>query len=311
MDAPHSEPSPGTSAEGAVLAELLSLLRLEQLELDLYRGPSQDLGWGAVFGGQVLGQALSAAARTAPADRPVHSLHAVFLRSGDVNLPVVYRVERLRDGGSFSSRRVEAIQKGQPILHLMAGFHQREDGFDHHDPMPAVPGPEGLLAESELARRLAPHVPESFREKLLAPRPLEIRPVDPQNPLRPSPSPARRAVWLRAAGPLPDDPQVHQTLLAYASDFHFIGTALQPHAVSWMTPGVQVASLDHAMWFHRDLRMDDWLLYVMDGPSTAGSRGLVRGQFFNRQGVLVASAAQEGLARDRRASRAPRGPSAG
>ncbi len=283
-----------------VLAELVELLALEQLEVDLFRGPSQDLGWGTVFGGQVLGQALSAAVRTVPHDRQVHSLHGYFLRPGDVSRGIVYEVERIRDGGSFTTRRVTAIQHGHPIFELSASFQRQEGGFEHHDPMPSVPGPEGLVSEQELAQRLAPHLPAFFREKVTAERPIELRPVDPQNPLRPAPRPASRATWMRAADPLPDDPALHRYLLAYASDFHFLTAALQPHGVSWMTPGMQVASLDHAMWFHREFRMDQWLLHVVEGPSTGASRGLVRGQVFSQDGRLVASTMQEGLVRDRR-----------
>jgi acyl-CoA thioesterase-2 len=303
-----SGPRRATGAPSPVLAELIDLLALEQLEENLFRGPSQDLGWGTVFGGQVLGQALSAATRTVAPNRAVHSLHAYFLRPGDVSRGVVYEVERLRDGSSFSARRVVAVQHGAPILHLTASFHEPEPGFDHHEPMPTVPGPEGLLSERALAAKLAPHLPEGFREKLLSDRPIEIRPIDPQNPLRPVPKPAQRALWLRAATALPDDPALHRYLLAYASDFHFLTTALQPHGVSWMTPGMQVASLDHAMWFHRPFRMDEWLLYVVDGPSTKGALGLVRGRVFREDGALVAETAQEGLVRDRRDQRAPRPP---
>lgn len=289
----------------SVTRELLELLRLERIEVDLFRGQSQDLGWGAVFGGQVVGQALSAAAQTVPADRPVHSLHAYFLRPGDAKHPIVYRVTRDRDGKSFTTRSVVAVQHGQPILTLSASFQVEEPGFEHHNPPPAVPGPDGLLSEQELLLRLADRIPAPLRQQALSERPIEIRPVNPHNMLRPDRRPATRHVWYRAADTLPDDPALHRYLLAYASDFHFLPTAMQPHGVSWLTPGMQVASLDHAMWFHRAPRMDEWLLYVIESPAASGGRGLVRGQFYDVAGNLVASTAQEGLMRQREPRETP------
>lgn len=282
-----------------VLEELIALLALEKLEEDLFRGQSQDLGWGTVFGGQVLGQALSAANQTVPADRPVHSLHGYFLRSGDVSLPIVYEVDRIRDGGSFTTRRVVAIQKGKPIFNMSASFQAIEPGLEHQTPMPNVPGPDGLLAEHELARKIAAKIPSPMREMATAERPIESRPVAPSNPLKPDMRPPERQVWYRAMRELPDDPALHCALLAYASDFNFLTTALQPHGVSWLSPQMQVTSLDHAMWFHRPLRMDAWLLHVMESPWAGGARGLVRGHFYNQQGQLVASTVQEGLMRER------------
>lgn len=282
-----------------VLHELLELLRLERIEHNLFRGQSQDLGWGAIFGGQVLGQALSAAVQTVPPERPVHSLHGYFLRQGDASKPVVYDVDCIRDGGSFTTRRVVAIQSGKPIFSMSASFQVIEDGYDHASTMPEVPGPDDLVSEAELARRLADAIPDKLRKIATAARPIEIRPLEPSNPLRPEKRPPQRGVWFRAVDRLPDDPGVHRYLLAYASDFHFLTTAMQPHAVSWLVPGMQVASLDHAMWFHRPFRMDEWLLYSVDSPSASGARGLVRGQLFTREGVLVASTAQEGLMRHR------------
>ncbi len=281
-----------------VLPELLDLLALERIEENLFRGDSQDLGWGQIFGGQVLGQALSAAEQTVPAERPVHSLHGYFLRKGDVLRPIVYMVDPIRDGRSFTTRRVVAIQDGRAIFNLSASFQVAEQGFDHADPMPEAPGPDDLLSERELARRYAEHIPGPIVERAVAARPMEFRPVKPRNPARPKTEPAHRQVWFRATGPLPDDQSVHRYLLAYASDFHFLTTALQPHGRSWLTPGVQVASLDHAMWFHRDVRMDDWLLYDVRSPSASGARGLVQGRFYDRRGRLVASTSQEGLMRD-------------
>lgn len=282
-----------------VLANLVTLLGLERLDRDLFRGHSQDLGWGAIFGGQVLGQALSAAARTVPEDRAVHSLHAYFLRAGDLSKPILYQVDRIRDGHSFATRRVVAVQEGEAIFSLAASFHCSEPGFDHHDAMPEVIGPEGLLSERDLAVRLGDRVPERLRPMATSARPIELRPVIPRNPLRPTPTPPKRHVWLRAIDTLPAHAALHCYLLAYASDFSLLGTSLDPHGVSWLTPGMQMASLDHAMWFHRPFRMDDWLLYAIDSPSASQALGLVRGQFFDRAGRLVASVAQEGLIRKR------------
>jgi acyl-CoA thioesterase-2 len=282
-----------------VLHELLTLLRLERIEHNLFRGQSQDLGWGTIFGGQVLGQALSAAVQTVPPERPVHSLHGYFLRQGDASRPVVYDVDCIRDGSSFTTRRVVAIQNGQPIFSMSASFQHVEEGYDHAAAMPDLPGPDALVSEAELIARFASAIPDKLRTIATAERPIEIRPIDPTNPLRPTKKPPQRGVWFRAVDRLPDDPAVHRYLLAYASDFHFLTTAMQPHAVSWLVPGMQVASLDHAMWFHRPFRMDQWLLYAVDSPSASGARGLVRGQLFTQDGVLVASTAQEGLMRHR------------
>lgn len=283
-----------------VLAELIELLALERIEATLFRGQSQDLGWGAIFGGQVVGQALSAARQTLPEDieaRTVHSLHGYFLRQGDASIPVVYEVDPIRDGKSFSTRRVVAIQNGKAIFNLAASFQRVEDGFEHQDPKPSIPGPDGLRSEQELAERVADKIPARMRERALADKPIEIRPVDPYNSLDPKKRPPRKSVWWKTSGPLPDDPAIHQALLAYASDFHFLTTAMQPHGVSWLVPGMQVASLDHAIWFHRPFRMDEWMLYVVDSPNASGARGLARGQVFTADGTLVASTAQEGLMR--------------
>lgn len=283
----------------AVLNELVTLLALERIEENLFRGQSQDLGWGQVFGGQVLGQALSAAVQTAPPDRHVHSLHAYFLRLGDAKRPIVYNVDRIRDGQSFTTRRVVAVQGGQPIFNMSASFQADEPGFEHADEMPATTGPDGLQSELDLWTKHAARLPEPTRTRALADRPIELRPVDPVDPFTPETRPARHAVWMRASGPLPDDPALHRYLLAYASDFSFITTALRPHGSTWVNPRMQVASLDHVMWFHRPFRMDDWVLHVMESPSAAGARGLVRGSVFSRDGRLVASTGQEGLMRQK------------
>ncbi len=291
-----------------VLADLIARLELERIEENLFRGQSQDLGWGRVFGGQVLGQALSAAEQTVPVDRMVHSFHGYFLRPGDAARPIVFMVDPIRDGKSFTTRRVVAVQDGRPIYTMAASFQVEEPGFDHQAAtMPAVPGPDGLLSERELAERYVAAMPAAaqaampavMRERLLADRPIEIRPVSPPPPIDPPRTEPVRRVWFRASGALPDRRAIHEIVLAYASDFHLLGTALQPHGVSWLTPGIQVASLDHAMWFHRPFRFDDWLLYDLDSPSAQGSRGLAHGRWFTRDGVLVASTMQEGLVRDR------------
>lgn len=283
-----------------VLDELVQLLALERIEENLFRGQSQDLGWGTVFGGQVLGQALSAAVQTVPAERQVHSLHAYFLRPGDVRRPIVYDVDRIRDGGSFTTRRVVAIQGGHAIFNLAASFQRTEPGLSHQDPMPEAPQPEELRTEQELAATLLDRLPRSMRERALAERPFQMRPVaPPADPLSPGPQPPHRMVWLRTVGPLPDEPALHRYLLAYASDYSFLTTALLPHGVTWLNPGMQIASLDHVMWFHQPFRVDEWLLHVIDSPAAHGARGLVRGRVFTRDGRLVASTAQEGLIRQR------------
>jgi acyl-CoA thioesterase II len=283
-----------------VLDDLVALLSLERIEENLYRGQSQDLGWGTVFGGQVVGQALSAAARTVPVERQVHSLHSYFLRPGDARRPIVFDVDRIRDGTSFTTRRVVAIQGGRPIFNLSASFQLVEPGFEHQDPMPEAPAPESLPTEQERAAHAADRLPAALVARATAERPFEVRSTDPEDdPFRPAPRPARRMVWMRTVGPLPDDPALHRYLLAYASDFGFVMTALLPHGVTWLSPGMQIASLDHVMYFHQALRCDEWLLYVIDSPAAHGARGLVRGSFYTRSGRLVASTVQEGLIRQR------------
>lgn len=282
-----------------VLEELVTLLSLERLEKDRFRGQSQDLGWGSVFGGQVIGQALSAAAQTVPKERLVHSLHSYFLLRGDARKPIEYDVDRIRDGSSFTTRRVVATQEGRAIFELAASFQVLERGFEHQDEMPHAPPPETLMTEQD---RMATHIerlPEFARQRALAERPFESRPVVFDDPFHPEKKAPRRMVWIKANGPLADDHALHAYLLAYASDFAFVTTSLRPHGVTWLTPGMQVASLDHVMWFHRPLRVDEWLLYDIDSPAAAGARGLVRGRIFTQKGVLVATTAQEGLIRMR------------
>lgn len=282
-----------------ILRDLVELLGLERIDRDLFRGKSQDLGWGAIFGGQVFGQALSAAAQTVTADRAVHSSHGYFIRAGELAKPIVYQVDRLRDGKSFSTRRVVALQEGEAIFSLAASFQVDEPGLDHQDPMPHVAGPDSLKSESELARIFADFLPAPVRARATAPRPVEMRPVDPRNPFSPVVQAPVRRIWLRMVDRLPDDPALHRYMLAYASDFSFIGAALDPHGVSFVTPGMQVASIDHAVWFHRPFRADEWLLYDIESPSAFGARGIVRGRFFDRAARLVASTVQEGLIRKR------------
>jgi len=280
-----------------VLSELLALLKLERIEQNLFRGQSQDLGWGNVFGGQVLGQALSAAEQTVPEGRSIHSMHGYFLRTGDASRPIVYDVDCIRDGRSFTTRRVVAIQDGRAIFNLAASFQKHEEGFEHQDGMPDVQAPDTLKSARALALENIDKIPEPFRERATCIRPIETRPIEPVDPLQPRQRDPRLEVWYRTIAALDDTPSTHQYLLAYASDFNLLGSSMLPHAVSWLTPGMQVASLDHAMWFHRPFRMDDWLLYSIESPSASGARGLARGRFFTQDGKLVASVMQEGLIR--------------
>jgi len=282
-----------------VLTELLTLLKLEVIEQGIYRGQSQDLGFRALFGGQVMGQALSAAQETIADDRFVHSLHSYFLRAGDASKPVVYEVENIRDGASFSTRRVQAIQNGKAIFYMTASFQHVEQGFEHQDSMPDVPAPEDVASFQDFIKENQQALPAAMREKFLAERPIEMRPVQQYNWLAPEKTSSSTQMWIKANGELPDDLRIHTYMLAYTSDFHFLPTALLPHGASHWQPNFQIATIDHAMWFHRPFRFDDWLLYCMDSPSTSNGRGLVRGQIFNRQGELVASTMQEGVIRQR------------
>lgn len=279
---------------------LLTLLDLESLEVNIYRGYNRDLGSGRVFGGQVFAQALVAARRTVEGPRDAHSVHGYFILPGDLAAPIVYFVDRLRDGNSFTTRRVTAIQHGQTIFNLSASFHIAEPGREHQDHMPVVPPPEELAPELQLIREMADRIPEPLRSVLTQDRPIDFRPVDPVDPFKTSPPRAPvRHIWFKSLGPLPDDPLVHQAVLAYASDYGLITTALQPHGLSFRSRGLQMASLDHSLWLHRPFRVDDWLLYSMDSPVAAGSRGFARGTIYTRAGQLVASVAQEGLMRVR------------
>jgi acyl-CoA thioesterase-2 len=291
--------APRKTSMTQTLDHLVNLLSLERIEENLFRGASQDLGFPQLFGGQVLGQVISAASQTVETTRHVHSLHGYFLRPGDSHEPVVYDVDRVRDGRSFTTRRVSAIQKGRIIFTGIASFQAEESGYEHQLQMPDVVGPEDLASEWELLHKLTPLVPERVMEKLRRPKPIEIRPVTLQDPTNPQPLEPIRHLWFRADGTLPASPALHKYLLAYASDFSFVGTALQPHGVSSWSKFIQLASLDHAIWFHREVKLDDWLLYSIDSPWAGNARGFVRGSIFNRAGELVASVAQEGLIRAR------------
>ena len=280
----------------AILADLVKLLELERIEERIFRGESRDLGGGRVFGGQVLGQALTAASYTVEG-RQVHSLHAYFLVGGDVNAPIVYEVDVARDGKSFSNRRVVAIQHGQPIFNMTASFQVPEQGLEHAAAMPKVPGPEGLADVRELPPEVLDKVPEKMRRFLAHERPFEFRPVEPIHVVAPPRVAPVRHIWIKTVDALPDDADLHRNVLAYVSDYQLVSTAMLPHGVSFVEGNVQLASLDHAMWFHRPFRVDDWLLYAMESPNASGGRGLARGQFFTRDGRLVASTVQEGVVR--------------
>jgi acyl-CoA thioesterase-2 len=279
-----------------ILADLLHLLELERIEDNIFRGESRDVGSDRVFGGQVLGQALTAASYTAGA-REVHSLHAYFLLPGDVNAPVVYEVDIARDGKSFSTRRVVAIQHGRPIFNMAASFQSPEQGLEHAAPMPQVPGPEGLPDVREVAPEILVKVPDKMRRFLTRERAFELRPVEPVHLISPPRQEPRRQIWIKTVDTLPDNADLHRNLLAYVSDFHLVATATLPHGVHFAEGNVQLATLDHAMWFHRPFRVDEWLLYSMESPSASGGRGLAFGRIFARDGRLVASTAQEGVVR--------------
>lgn len=279
------------------VSELIELLSLERLEDNLFRGQSRDIGTKYVFGGQVLGQALSACQATLDASRGAHSLHAYFLKAGNIEAPIVYQVDRTRDGGSFSVRRVTAIQHGEPIFVLAASFQREEDGATHQLSMPEVPQPDDIEPAAAVPESVLATLPIKVQRWLSRQGPFEFRHVYPRDELKPPKRPPYQQVWFRLSERVGDAPELHRALLAYASDFHLLGTATFPHGISYYHPNVQMASLDHALWFHRPFRADDWLLYSIDSPSAQGARGLARGQVFDREGHLVASTAQEGLIR--------------
>jgi acyl-CoA thioesterase-2 len=278
---------------------MLDVLNLEQLEVNLFRGRSPQDRWQRVFGGQVIGQALVAAARTVEG-RPPHSMHAYFLVGGDPKVPIIYEVDRIRDGKSFTTRRVVAIQHGQAIFTLMVSFHNDEEGLTHQAPMPQVPPPEDLPSEAQIKATILPTMPEAVRRYYESERPIELRPVQYDRYLGKKYEDGKFNVWIRATGKLPDDPAIHQCVLAYASDMSLLDTALVPHGRSLFEKQFMGASLDHALWLHRPFRADDWLLYAQETPTMTGSRGFARGLIYTRDGSLVASVAQEGLVRIRR-----------
>lgn len=281
----------------AILEDLIDLLTLERLDTHLFRGQSRDIGTHRVFGGQVLGQALAAANNTVEG-RVVHSLHAYFLRKGDHDAPIIYEVDPQRDGRSFSSRRVVAIQHGRPILNMAASFQVPEEGLEHQSSMPQVPPPDRLKDVTEYRRELLDRVDESKLPRyLLHDRPFEFRPVQLPQFIDPEPREPRAHIWFKTCGRLPDDDHLHRNMLAYVSDYYLISTATRPHGFSVFSPQLQLASLDHALWFQRTFRIDEWLLYSTESPSASGARGLARGQIFRQDGTLVAVVAQEGVMR--------------
>jgi acyl-CoA thioesterase-2 len=277
---------------------LLTILDLEQIELNLFRGQSPKVGWQRVFGGQVIGQALVAATRTVEGRKP-HSLHGYFMLPGDPKVPIIYEVDRIRDGRSFTTRRVVAIQHGQAIFSMSASFQVAEDGFDHQAAMPDVPGPDSLPNEEEMQGEIVAAMPEPMRTYYERERPIEMRPVEIQRYMSKDPMAPIFHVWIRATQALPDDPSIHQAVLAYASDMTLLDTSLMPHGETVFDKSIQAASLDHALWFHRPFRADEWLLYAQDTPNASGARGFSRGSIFRQDGTLVASVAQEGLIRHR------------
>ena len=287
-----ADPSPRDLA-----AELVDLLDIEEIDTDLYRGKRQPGGVGRVFGGQVIAQALQAAQRSTEAPKIAHSLHAYFMRPGDENYSIVFRVVRDFEGRSFATRRVIAMQRGKPILNMAASFQVPEEGLHHQDAMPEVPAPDGLKSERELREERRDEIPEKFRRFFLRGRPIEIRPVHPRSWFRPEKRAPRQQCWFRLVAPIGDDAAMHRAVLAYASDMALLGTGMLPHGVNWLTHNLQIASLDHAVWLHEPFRADDWLLYDCDSPWAGHARGFNRGRIFARDGRLVASTAQEGLMR--------------
>jgi len=283
------------------LLDLLAILDLEPIEVNLFRGRSPQVGWQRVFGGQVIGQALVAACRTVEgiADRPPHSLHAYFLLAGDPKVPIIYEVDRIRDGRSFTTRRVLAIQHGRAIFAMSVSFHGREAGLSHQAEMPKVPGPESLPSEVEIRQRILPMMSDRIRRYFERERPIELRPVEFERYLGKKFPEGRFNVWIRATGVLPEAAAIHQCVLAYASDLTLLDSALIPHGRTVFEKTLMAASLDHALWFHRPFKADEWLLYAQDSPNASGARGFARGLIFTQDGTLVASVAQEGLLRER------------
>ncbi|MGV1908071.1 acyl-CoA thioesterase II [Agrobacterium cavarae] len=287
------------SHSSSPMENLLATLDLEKLEENLFRGTSPQVGWQRVFGGQVIAQALMAAQRTVDADRFIHSLHAYFMRPGDPLVPIIYQVDRIRDGASFATRRIVAIQHGHAIFAMSASFQIEEGGFDHQSPIPNVPQPESLMSEAQLQEAFLANAPPAIRKYWENKRPIEIRPVSLTHYISREKLEPKQDIWVRAVGAVPDDRHYQAAVLAYLSDMTLLDTSLYAHGTTIFDPTIQVASLDHAMWFHRPCKLEDWLLYTQDSPSASGARGLTRGNLFTRDGVLIASMAQEGLIRKR------------
>ena len=277
------------------IEELIPILDLEQIEENIFRGKSHFMGSPRVFGGQILAQTIRAAQLTVPDDRRIHSMHGYFILPGDLAKPIVFTVDRIRDGRSFTTRRVVAIQNGKAIFNMAASFQIEEEGYDHQITMPDVPSPDNLLSSRELVEKYKKHLPAGVKSFLSQPRPIEFRPVAPEKSFGHINSEPSRSVWMKANGVISNDNNLHRMLLAYASDYNLLSTALQPHRSK--ISNLIMASLDHAMWFHREFRMDEWLLYSLDSPSASNSRGFTRGSIYNQEGILVASVVQEGLMR--------------
>ena len=281
------------------VSDLLKAIDIEQIEVNIFRGNNHDVGANHVFGGQVLSQALHAGIRTVPAERRAHSMHAYFILPGDLDHPIIYMVDQVRDGGSFTTRRVKAIQHGKDIFIMAISFQKEQEGMEHQIAIPQIVPPEDLQSDQDLLHQFADRLPESFK-RFLHPRPIEFRPVDPFNFILPEKQEPLRYVWLKAKGDFEGDQTVHQRLLAYASDYNLLTTAIQPHQDKIQIHQIQLASLDHAMWFHRPFSMNEWLLYEVDSPSASNARGFTRGNIFRKDGTLVASVVQEGLIRPKR-----------
>ena len=282
------------------LQQLIALLSLEKIDENLYRGQSEATDWGRVYGGQVIAQALSAAAQQVDPDRRIHSFHSYFLRPGNPAYPIIFEVESNLDAGTISNRRVKAVQRGQPIFYMTCSFQLNIDGFDHQSVMPEVPPPDLLPQELELREEDLRFAPEEWLPKFNAVRAIDFRSVNYYDLKNPTHGDATKQTWMRPNGRLPDNPCIHNYLLAYASDFFFLATSSQPHKVSFLTEDMRMATIDHSMWFHRPFDFNDWLLYDMDSPSASNGRGFVRGQIYDRAGRLVASSTQEGIMRKKR-----------
>ena len=291
--------NPLPSSRPGSMEALVACLDLEPLEENLFRGTSPQVGWQRVFGGHVIAQALVAACRTVEDAKQIHSLHGYFMRPGDPATPIIYTADRIRDGLSFATRRVVAIQHGKAIFSLAASFHKAEDGFEHQDQLPDMPEPDALPGREAMIEAFKTGAPDHIRAYWERERPIEIRPLSLDHYVSDAPMPPEQKVWIRATGPVPDDPVIQAAVLAYLSDMTLLDTALFAHGRSVFDRTLQVASLDHAMWFHRPFRFDDWLLYAMDSPNANGALGLTRGTLHARDGRLIASVAQEGLIRQR------------